>query len=194
MAKRRDTKPPVADEAAVVPAGRDGGCLGPVVAVAHGFARCGPVETKDFTKAAEGDPRLRDDLDRLTKTYPPSDLVALANALAATARAARRDGPRLIAEPDAAVAPAKLWGNRIAELAASKPNGRRSHAARAMMNSAISEVAPRLPHRDNDAAQRARARRLIDRFVRLALKASGDRFTTGPARRRGGEKRRQLPR
>jgi hypothetical protein len=159
MTKNTISGPPVAAE----PAGRDGGSLEGVVVVARGFAPCRPVETQDFTKAAEGDPRLREDLTGLAKAHSPSDLVALANALMASAQPARRDGPRPYPVSEAAEAAAKLWGARVK--AARKQSGPRSQAARAIMTRAISAVAPLLPQGAGGEAQRDRARALINLYA-----------------------------
>jgi hypothetical protein len=129
-----------------------------------------PEETKEFQKAAHGNPRLRDEQRRLLAEYPKDELVALAGTLLATFGFAcslrRRRGPRPLAVPAPADREAQVWGARIADRAAHADLDRNACELRAMMAEAIGQVAALLPKGASENARRDRANTLVDAYVR----------------------------
>jgi len=129
-----------------------------------------PKGTKEFLKAADGNPRLRDELGRLLGQYSEDELVALAGALFESFGVAcslrRRRGPRPLAVPARADEEAQVGGALIADRAECAGLNRRAFELRAMKTQAVERVAPLLPLGARESARHERANKLVEAYVK----------------------------
>lgn len=125
-----------------------------------------PVETEDFRKIADGNPQLREELKRLLERYSQGELIALAHAISASCKGARRRGPCRLAVPLQAEQEAMFWGARIADWRSYTGMHRKRDEMKRLMAEAIAAVAPLLPRGQREKARRERARRLIEASVK----------------------------